>query len=75
MFRGTVVFGESANEATRLGCGRKTTDARVVEGGFIFSIFPVFFPRVSVWQWRPPVGFDESQEQCHIHEGKYYTDL
>lgn len=63
MFCGTVVFGEGANEATRLGCGRKTTDARVVEGGFIFFLFSCFFPRVSVWQWRPPVGFDMSQKR------------
>lgn len=44
MFCGILVFGESANEATRLGCGRKTTDARVVEGRFIFLHFSLFFP-------------------------------
>lgn len=27
-----------------------------------FYIFLCFFPRVSVWQWRSPVGFDKLQK-------------
>lgn len=74
MFCGTVVFGEGANEATRLGCGRKTTDARVVEGGFIFFLFSFFsrvFPCGSGGRLLGRVRMSQiDRREYYIHEEK-----